>query len=350
VSEALRVAELAGARLAACQQPNGLVTYEVNAVTGKERNAKYNMVRMAGVTYSLCWLNSHLGAADPAISKASRLALQFLTSACELQTEQGYYVCDFTLEAGPSHQGKLGSTALFALALTFRDDSRDILKKLIATINAAQLPSGGFRGSLHEPYLGSQRYYSGEALLALVRYSQVCCEGKLVPEIGRAFEFYERYFTFDPHPGFLLWHIDAWTRAAVMEEDLNLASRYVSFAEMLGREILARQIVDTSSPWVGGITFSSPPGVSTSLYSESLARVAGMLRRTGSTTEAHHYFRAARMAFDFVKRLQVSSTDALDPRSIIGGFRSNLGSDVIRMDNDQHVITNCLALLEEDTD
>jgi hypothetical protein len=56
------------------------------------------------------------------------------------------------------------------------------------------------------------------------------------------------------------------------------------------------------------------------------------------------------MAFDFVKRLQVSSTDALDPRSIIGGFRSNLGSDVIRMDNDQHVITNCLALLEEDTD
>ncbi len=79
-------------------------------------------------------------------------------------------------------------------------------------------------------------------------------------------------------------------------------------------------------------------------------RIAGMLARRSEHEHALSFSSAAGAGFEFIAKLQVR--DSCGARfhtspHVLGGFRSHPNSMKIRMDNDQHAITSCLALLEE---
>ncbi len=349
-----RMAMLALRRLSHCQLVNGAICYTVHAGTGRIDNRSYNMVRMAGVAYSLCWGASYFSAVDPQFEQFAEKAVGFLLLSCKLQ-EPDFFVGDFSFEHGPGQSAKLGATALLVLALTlapFRSRYEQELKRLVKSLLSAQTPQGALRGDFRKPGLSNQRYFSGEALLALARYGEVTSDPDIFLSVDHAFNFYRDYFRFDPHPGFFLWHIDCWTRMAHCPA-IAAARRheYSTFALELGSILLEQQ--QRSLRHVGGdggISFSAQPGISTSLYMEALVRIAGMLARRSEHEHALSFSSAAGAGFEFIAKLQVR--DSCGARfhtspHVLGGFRSHPNSMKIRMDNDQHAITSCLALLEE---
>lgn len=349
----VRLAQMALERLMVCQRSSGLITYESNVESGYQSNRKYNMVRLAGVFYSLCWAAEFFGTSTEfggRVYRAAQATQRFLQFSAELG--EGCFVRDYSEDQGFIQNGKLGATALTALGLTFapfRTEQRMFLNSLLTSIRSARQRSGMFQCNFTDPSdLSNQRYASGEAVLALVRFAQVTQQPELLAELRPTFDFYVRYYEHDPHPGFLMWHIDSWSRAAGFQA-LPVSDRtaYSQFAEQLAQELLSRQCLQADENR-GGIAFGKRPGISTSLYVESLIRVAGMLERQGR--DGSLYRQAALEGFRFVSQLQVTSSEAqllTHPERFAGGMRMSKGSPVLRMDNDQHAITCCLAFAEE---
>ena len=346
-------------RLQTVQSPSGVVLYQAYVDSGREVNADYNMVRLAGVTYSLCWAAEVFQDQQegPSIYAAACRSIEFLLFSAELNA-QGFWVSEYSAESGFTAGAKLGASSLLALGLTFapfRFLYGAQLRLLVQAILEAQLPSGAFRSNMGREHAGNQRYASGEALLALVRFSEQTGDHAVIAGLRRAFDFYRRYYRFDPHPGFLLWHVDTWSRAARLpmlgDED---RFSYAAFAEELAAPLLVLQHAGNAAETegiAGGISSNPRPGVSTSLYLECLCRIAGQLRRSGREAEHRRYSQAVKRALDFLQRLQVSPIQAVhlkQPERFVGAIRMHLGSPLLRMDNDQHAVTACLASLEEE--
>jgi hypothetical protein len=351
------IADLALQRLLRCQMSSGLVRYEADLSTGRVSNRDYNMVRLAGVAYSLCWA-SEVYDRDGAIGlrESAERTVAFLLFSAEINA-RGFFVSEYSEESGFIAGSKLGSTALLTLALTFapfREQYATQLGRLINGIAAAQMPMGAFSGDLCKAEASSQRYAPGEAILALVRYAEQTGEQHVLRGLDGAFQFYRRYYRFDPHPGFLLWHVDAWSRASRLPFLASSQRReYAAFAEYLSAPLLAKQhraSVCSDDRFSGGIAAGARPGVATSLYVECLCRTAGLLREQGREAELPRYREAIQAGLGFIARLSVGETEAAhlaNKEFFLGGFRMHPESSQLRMDNDQHVATSCLAAIEE---
>lgn len=355
ISSPMGMAVRAVQRLMACQMSQGAVIYKVDARTGEESNESYNMVRMAGVAYSLAWAARRF-AEEPGLGEklkaASKRANEFLLRSCELQ-QDGFYVGDYTFDGGLTETGKLGATALFAMALQLSPATAeygDPLGRLVETMLRCQTEKGAFWGYVGRQSLSGQRYASGEILLSLVRYFERTGEVEVLRALERAFPYYESYYAFDPHQGMILWHADTWTRVSRLPQvEAAARARYAAFAQRLVEHLPRKQVMagqGTESLHEGGIMFESRPGVSTSLYAEALGRVASMHRANGEQAIAERYTATVMRAMEFLPRLQVEQAE-VNARRVLGGFLGNLTSTALRMDNDQHVITCCLALEEE---
>ena len=342
-------------RLMACQMEQGAVIYEVDLVTGSESNRHYNMVRMAGVAYSLGWAArrfAETAGLGEELGHVSERANAFLLRSCELQ-QDGFYVGEYTFDGGLSEVGKLGATALLLMALLLSPRSEayeEPIGRLVETMLRAQTEKGAFWAFVGERRLSGQRYASGEVLLALVRYFERTGEREVLRAVERAFPYYRTYHAFDPHQGMVLWHADTWSRMARFPEiGAGAKTEYATFADALVADLPRRQVqagTNMEPKHEGGIMFDSRPGVSTSLYAEAMGRVATMHRTHENAASAERYVLAIGRAMEFLPRLQVREAEVNAAR-VVGGFRGNLPSTTLRMDNDQHVITCCLALEED---
>lgn len=372
----LEMARRAAMRLVRIQQPSGLLLYEYDPATGRTGRG-FNMVRMAGAAYSLCWAAEVFAGepCGPAIDAAAIEAVRFLLLSCRLQSPD-FYVGSYSHAAGFSFEGALGASALLLNALLFpryfslfEAEARQLVHLLVS----CQTPAGAFRAYPHRrSIVGPQRYYSGEALLALIRYSQLTGDRERHAEIERALVFYREYFRRDPHQSLVLWHADAWSRLVNGPEDgaagaAPLSASALEFVCTLVETVLERQVVELPPPntgagpanptpkatlgpqHLGGFSFGGAPGISSSVYIEAVARAFGACERVGHTAMLPRYLNSIRIGFDFLQRLQITDEEAANlknPPYAAGGCRGNLEGWSLRIDNDQHVITACLSLLE----
>ena len=84
------------------------------------------------------------------------------------------------------------------------------------------------------------------------------------------------------------------------------------------------------------------------MYIEGIARAYGACLRAGCTEPLGRLSGSLRLGFRFLEQLQITPEQAADlprPAFCDGGCRNSPDSWMLRIDNDQHVITAALAML-----
>jgi hypothetical protein len=255
------------------------------------------------------------------------------------------------VEKKQSSPPKLGSTALLAAALggqVLKKRYQSIYSELYQSVVAAHRPHGRFitHYGVEKEHQRSAEFFSGQALLAV---AVAASRGDIVAReiCFAAFNPYREQFLARPTTAFVGWHIDVWTRLAILTGREDFARFVFDQADWL----LRLQKTDCNiSEWLGGFSKNNePPNFSSIVYLEALARAYSMARSIKDYSRVEKYRVAVLSGLQFCSQLRLESTPATwfpNPLRCRGGIGLGLLDRRVRCDIPQHFITLCVAVLE----
>lgn len=363
------------ARLLRVQRADGSYAYQYDARTDTWDAGAFNLVRMAGSTYSVARIAAFLPHDHPLqapAARSARRALDFLLARATPFPHAPH--ADYIAQGLRPHerqQGKLGALALTALATEFGELPQayaEARRRLIDGLLTMQRADGLFRCSVGAEETGeetSQDFYPGEALLALAGAVRLGETPRAPFAMLRALRHYQARFAKAPTSAFVLWQSDAWRcfLERLWESDRPVPWATEEQAEgirdfiwaqielLLARQVRPKRGVDPQR--VGGFaTGSASPTAASTVYAEAIIRAAGLAELCGDLPRARRYAEAARLALGFAARLYLWPCQRpffVRPELTLGGSTLDLNGFILRNDFEQHLITAILAALETDT-
>ncbi len=334
---------------------DGRMTYKYWPSRGAESTAD-NTIRQFMATVALGRIAARSGRADDAEAARRNLARNLSTYYVELDG------LGTILHDG---KGKLGAMALAALAVLEFHTSGLIeaghheaeYRGLRAGIEALWQPDGSFRTFLvPRTRNDNQNFYPGEALLfwaALHRHSR---DPQIAARCMASFRHYRAWHRANRNPAFIPWHTQAY---AMLHEDLQVPELAAFVFEMNDWLLGMQQWGGRLPPDLWGRFYSPehpeygpPHASSTGVYVESLADAWRLADRLGETERARSYARAIRRALRNIRQLQFrdAKVDAFYVKhktAVMGGLRTEVYNNEIRVDNVQHCLMGLLKVEAE---
>lgn len=330
------------------QYSDGSYCYLYRPFLNVAKKKPTNPVRASGCAYAMALAASSpdLNADAETKEGAARAMKTILRRSIRLESG-GSYIAD---RSDGTAGGKLGTTALFVLALLtpgFRIKYARELEELLTAIKNSQLSSGLFECSFGASEGSSSQinFFPGQALLALVMRAAQGDELCRV-HFERAFDPYREHFRKSPTTAFVGWHVDVWSRAALLDSNAD----YAEFAFEQIDWLLQFQIHGDKQELVsGGFSWNGkPPNYSSIVYTEAIARAADLAFKLGDRRWPH-YKAAFQEGIGFCSRLRLTEEQSIffpHPRRTIGGMATSLSNFDVRSDVVQHSLTLALAVLE----
>jgi AMMECR1 domain-containing protein len=329
------------------QHSDGSFCYQYRPFLNRARKTDANPVRASGCAYAIAAAASspYLDRDQDLIKCANRAVDSILR--CLTRLEDGVF---YIANNRGKKSGKLGSTALLLLALmtpALASNYEEEAEQLLAGIKSSQLRSGIFQCTFGDAYSRESQanFFPGQAILALTvkagRGDSSCREC-----YRAAFRPYRDHFRNSPTTAFVGWHADAWSRAAMLDSN----SEYAEFVFEQVDWLLQYQLVDSSdSSCFGGYSWNGrPPGYSSIVYTEAIARAAALAHVVGDV-RLPKYRDAFISGIAFCDRLRLRREQSLffpDPKRAIGGMTTSLSNFEVRSDVVQHAMTLGLAALD----
>lgn len=348
----LRALTAAMTHALAHQHSDGTYSYRYNLATGLVERSRHRPIRVISVAYALSRVLELVGDVleDESVAQHAQRSA-FLCIEKFLPLVHYPNVVDLS---GGDRKAKtpLGVAAILLLAMQHSQwiyRYHEEIDFIVDQILKAQNREGWFPEFLHgSPAMGCQRFYPGEALLALARMHARTRTIGIERALKRAFPFYESWFKRSPDPNFAAWHVKAWSTAAASLREKRIA-RFVfdqlDYLDHFQRKKGAGAPLD----YVGGFTDRErdrrPPSFISASFTEALIHGAKLARLLGVKEKERRYATSARLGLSFLLRLQVShSQPSLFPQSAqaVGAFTRNLASFDVRCDFGAHAMT-CLA-------
>lgn len=286
------------------------------------------------------------------VRNASSNAERYLT-----ELEDGRLVVLFESKA------KLGSAAIAAMALD-RASAADArfepqARALEASVLSALRDSGRYRTFfVPADRDDNQNFYPGEAQLMLARLYERTREPGHREAFDRAFAYY-RDWHLEPdnrNPAFVPWH----TQACAIMWRLTGEDRYLEFIFEINDWLLPIQDRDPIYPDLGGRfyqhefrRYGPPHASSTAVYLEGLVDAWAIAREVGHTERAGRYLEAIRHGFRSLDQLTVRRVEDLfyvadgTAERCLGGVRTTVYHNEIRIDNVQHALSAAQKFLAE---
>jgi AMMECR1 domain-containing protein len=243
----------------------------------------------------------------------------------------------------------VGATALLAAALsvdTLRKEFSQEYQQLYHSIVSAQKSSGRFLTHFGETQENERavNFYPGEALLVLAIEAERK-NAQALEACRRAFQPYVLLFRTAPSSAFTVWHINVWSRIALLTGE----HAYADFAFEQADWLLRLQIKSHQDQrWVGGFSQAgAAPQVYSIAFTEAIVRALALAVRTGDTERTKKYAESVRSGLRFCRLLKIEETQATllgDPMRCKGGVAFGLTDRRVRCDLVQHFITLCLAV------
>ncbi|MDQ2065369.1 hypothetical protein Q9295_03200 [Xinfangfangia sp. CPCC 101601] len=330
---------------------DGRMTYKYWPSSGKESPAD-NTVRQFMATVALGRIAKRSGLAADA--EAARRNLSFNLGKYYTEIDgRGAVILD--------GKAKLGAMAIAALAwLEYRQagliDAQTHLEEyngLMRGIAYLHQEDGAFRTFLApEDRNDNQNFYPGEALLYLAARHREDRDPALAKACLASFRYYRDWHRAQPNPAFVPWHSQAYV---MLHEDLATPELADFVFERNDWLLEMQQWGGSLAPDLWGRfynpkrpDFGPPHASSTGVYMEGLADAWRLARRLGDTARADAYALALRRGLRSIRQLQFRD-NSLDgyyisrPRAVMGGVRTEVYNNEIRVDNVQHCL---LALLK----
>jgi hypothetical protein len=270
-----------------------------------------------------------------------------LSSTFRQQADFGYIWMDGS--------AKLGAAALAALAILESPERKsyvheeDALHRLMYELSN---PDGSF-DTFHIPRerTDNQNFYSGEALLFLAARYRVSRDPQELARIMAAFRYYRDWHRANRNPAFVPWHTQAYCLTWQVTRDRVLAAFIFEMNDWL---LSMQQWESAEYPDMQGRfydparpQFGPPHASSTGVYLEGLTDAFALARNLGDTARQERYRTAIVRGIRSLMQLQFK--DAVDcfyvaaVDRVLGGVRTTVYDNTIRVDNVQHAL---MALLK----
>ena len=340
---------LAADYLAGHLGPDGRFDYSWLSRRGKAGGG-YNIVRHAGAAYSL--FQAHGVSGDPLHYEAGLSALGYLDTATQHSPDGRCFVV-----AGD--WVKLGASGLTLLALVEQarvhpDEAQPERMRCLAEHIVANQEEGGelhsysTEGGRYEDPGGQVAFYSGEALLALLRYSELDPDPRWLDTVTRGTDYliHERWEALGLR---IRVPADAWQAQLLAGLWRRVPDpEYAEHAFAVGTALMAWQLGPSAPEDVQGGTVTSgfPQTIGAGARAEGLAALAALEAelRPGE----RRFLDQTRLTVGFSLRHQYTPPMMLGlrrPERSLGGFREAADDGQIRIDGVQHNISGLVGLL-----
>jgi hypothetical protein len=190
-----------------------------------------------------------------------------------------------------------------------------------------------------------QDFFPGQVLLALAHACRVGRSQVDQELLSRAFDFYRHRFRYKRCFAQVSWHMQAFTAwwHVLREPDFanyvfEIADWLVGYQQTVGGGFINEEQQDT-------------PGYTTALYLEGLGAATRLAEAVGDHPRATRYRAACEKGFRFVHGLVIQepmTTLLPNPAWAIGGVRTSLVQDQVRIDFVQHALSAVLELHPHD--
>jgi len=318
----------------------GKFKYRSNPVE-RTQDITYNMVRHAGVCWSLLWLYQQTG--DEKFLFGVKKGFGYLNKYLKRAGgKPGYVYVEFAKKA------PIGASALYMLCLAdamlagadFGD--MELLKQLGRFVLRMQDDSGRFWAYLHtaesgEPPRDNPAYYPGQAILALLHGYRLTPEKLWLDRAELAAKAEIARFRAGAQA-------DHWTVIAMSE--LYATTRNQKYADIcleMADSILPHQILPGAVPdldYIGGFDYNTPPRTaSAATRMEALGAALDLAR--GLKRPYEKYAKALALGAKFImqQQLRPENAYACDPTfTWAGGFHASPTDFELRIDYTQHCI------------
>jgi hypothetical protein len=332
---------------------DGRMVYEYWPSRGQESDAN-NMIRQWMATIAL--IRSAEWEDDDARYATARRNIEY-NLAASFSTEG-----DLGLIADPDGDVKLGAVALAALAISLHPDRDDFAAEEAAlrrTVDRLWQEDGSFTTFYRpEGRNDNQNFYPGEALLLWASTLEERLDATLLDRFMQSFNYYRDWHRAQPNPAFVPWHSMAYERVWQRTGATELRDFVFEMNDWL---LDMQQWDDAPSPDVAGRFFNpdrpdyGPPHASSDgVYLEGLIAAYRLASSTGDEGRADAYRTAIARGLRHLMQLQF--TDDVDlyyvseRDRVLGGLRTTVYDNRIRVDNVQHGYLAVLDILEEFTE
>lgn len=329
-------------------RPDGRMVYKYWPSRGEESTAN-NAIRQFMATLCLQRIAARRG--DEELS--ARVAANLVYNLNQFYREDG--ALGFIDENGAR---KLGAAALAAMAIMRspqRGEHREAELRLCRLVDGLHRGDGSFQTYHGEPQRDeNQNFYPGEALLLWAEMLAEAPSAERRERFLRSFRYYRAWHRRNRNPAFVPWHTLAYAREWRRTNDDDLLQAVFEMNDWL---LGMQQWESAEYPDVAGRfydprhpAYGPPHASSTGVYMEGLAAAYALARQVRDDARAERYHMALLRALRNVAQLQFA--DDVDlfyvsrPDPVLGGLRTEVYNNEIRVDNVQHVLMACLDLLQ----
>ncbi len=238
-------------------------------------------------------------------------------------------------------EAKLGSNAFLILSLINSPDfpnQQQLLDEFARGILHLQQDNGSF-----DTYFFSEKntgidYYPGEAMLSLMHLFELTGNQSYVSAVEKAFPYYQSYWREQKNTAFIPWH----TQTYAMLYEYNENQEILDFIFEMNDWMIDNYYISNSTypDEIGGFPKYFPT-FSTSVFLEGINDAYHLALQVNDSFHIKKYHEVLVNGTRFILQTQFTKNNSfyLDhPEFAIGGFKTSLTDNSLRIDNTQHAL------------
>ncbi|HUT85238.1 MAG TPA: hypothetical protein VMW66_00205 [Elusimicrobiales bacterium] len=214
----------------------------------------------------------------------------------------------------------------------------ELSKKFADAIVVNQKSDGEYNTYFESPSTSGKNYYPGEAMLALMKIYEITKDEKYLDSVKKAFGHYRDYWRKNKNTAFVPWHTQAYYLLYGYTQDKELADFIFEMNDWLTSNYQIKK-----SPYddaVGGFAKNSKyPSSYSYVFMEGVLDAYKLALTIGDKKHIKLYQPTAAYGTRFVLQSQFTSENSFyfkNPPLVVGGFRSSVLNNTLRIDNVQH--------------
>ena len=309
--------------------------YPSNEQYSKDNNHVRQLASLWALTETQRHLNSSL--ANDLISTMLDYYLDF-----QYETETYAYL-------GIDNESKLGYNAFIILSLLNYPDypnQQQLLDEFARGILFLQNENGSLNTYFFSEKNTGQDFYPGEALLSLMKLYGVTGNESYLRTVESAFPYYSQYWRSNKNTAFIPWHTQTYALLFEQTKNRNLSD---FIFEMNDWMIDNYQMKTSLYPdEIGGFPKYFPT-FSTSVFIEGVNDAYAVAKLVNDAEHVQKYKHSIKIGTQFILQTQFTENNSFyleEPHRAIGGFKTSLTDNFIRIDNTQHALFALIKTME----
>ena len=309
-------------------QDDDYLYYLYNVDVGKH-SEKHHRLREIASLWSVSKFASYSG--DDRYRDLAKKGFEFFEKSFIYDEENDFYYSEITPD-----RNKLGYSAFLILTLLEMNEKdvpkRDhYLEKFANGIVHMQNGDGSFKTLFYSDDEYDVDFAPGESLFALMELYEESGNEKYVEVTEKALPYYMEYWKENGNAAFVPWQSRAYRRLYDVTGDERAADFVFEMNDYLLKRHRPKEKCSNFTYW----------GISTAVFIEGVNEAYRVADASGDLDRKECYENYIREGSDFVLSLQITEEDMIEngyEEEALGGFVLRTGSNVTRVDNNQHAI------------